>query len=128
MKFHSSAKLAIVIMSLCCISAPATAACSNKELNEYTRADDILIEYKELFKEALRVLSDRQDEVKYCQLERRLNELSLEWLSVDKKLKEACPVFYSNEWLQDGKKARDLFNYNKTKHQGAIDVCVANGI
>jgi hypothetical protein len=104
------------------------ADCSDDELNKYIRMDDILMEYKELFKEAERVHSKRQDVVTYCRLQRRLNKLSLEWLSVDKKLKEACPVFYSNEWLQYGKEARDLFNHNKTLHQGAIDACVANGI
>ena len=128
MQLNPSAKLLVVLISLCCISPPAMADCSDDELKKYTRMDDILMEYKELFKEAERVHSERHDVVTYCRLQRRLNKLSLEWLSVDKKLKEACPVFYSNEWLQDGKKARDLFNHNKTLHQGAIDACVANGI
>ena len=128
MRLHSSAKLLVVLISLCCISSPVMADCSDDELNKYIRMDDILIGYKELFKEAERVHSKRHDVVTYCRLQRRLNKLSLEWLSVDKKLKEACPVFYSNEWLQYGKEARDLFNHNKTLHQGAIDACEANGI
>tara|TARA_B100001057_G_scaffold433094_1_gene461743 strand:- start:38 stop:436 length:399 start_codon:yes stop_codon:yes gene_type:complete len=128
MKFYSSAKLAIAFISLCCISVPAIAACSDNELKKYARLDDVLIEYKELFKEAMRLISEDGDAVKYCQLEKRLNKLSLEYISVDKKLKEACPVFYSNEWLQDGKKARDLFNHNQPKHQAQIDACAAQGI
>ena len=101
MKFYYSAKRALLFISLCCLSAPAIAACSDEELLEYTRVDDALMEYKESFKKTKPALdkaaksNSREDLAKYCQIERQNNQLSLEWISIDDKIKKACPVFYS---------------------------------
>lgn len=132
MKFYPSAKQAFMFISLCCLSAPAVAACSNDELRKYVKVDNILEDYKEVFVKARRAYEQatesesRADAVKYCQLERQMNNLSLEWLSLDRKLKQACPIFYA-EWAIDGKEARDLFNNNQPRHQKVDDACVIDG-
>lgn len=118
-----------MFISLCCLSAPAIAACSDVELRKYTQADDILGGYQESFKKMRRALDQaaksnpREDAAKYCQLECRNNQLSLEWLSLDGKPKEDCPIFYGG-WLQDGKEARDMFNNNKLRHQRVVETHV----
>ena len=133
MMLYSSAKRTFVFISLCCLSAPAIAACSDEELREYVQVDVILMEYKKSFKKSRLVFGQfaesqsRADGAKYCQLERRNNKLSLQWLSLDGKLKEACPIFYS-KWLQDGKEARDLFNNNQPRHQRVVDGCEVDGL
>ena len=131
MKFYYSAKRALLFISLCCLSAPAIAACSDQELLEYDRVDDALMEYKESFKKTKPALdkaaksNSREDLAKYCQIERQNNQLSLEWISIDDKIKKACPVFYSKS--KGGNEGRKMFNNNQPRHQKVVDACVVDG-
>ena len=131
MKSYFSAKRAFLFISLCCLTAPAIAECSNDELLEYARVDEVLAEYKDSFVEA-KLASDKfdktkalEDATKYCQIQRRNLQLSQEWLSIDAEIKKACPVFYSKGGGNDG---RVMFNTNQPLHQKQVDICDSNSL
>ena len=123
-------KRALIFISMCCFSAPAIAACSKGELQQFDKLDDILVEYKELFEKARQAFGQatksesRADAIRYCELEWEMNELSMEWLKLDSILKETCPIFFT-EWLIEGKEARDLFLSNQPRHQVVVDGCLS---
>ena len=131
MKFDSLAKRAFLFISLSFLTAPAIAGCSDDEILEYARVDEVLAEYKDSFVE-VKLASDKfdktkalEDATKYCQLQRRNLQLAQEWLSIDAEIKKACPVFYSKGGGNDG---RVMFNTNQPIHQRGVDACEANGL
>jgi hypothetical protein len=131
MKFDSLAKRAFLFTSLCCLTAPAIAGCSNDELLEYARVDEVLAEYKDSYIEAnlaiekYKETNALEDVTKYCQLQRQNLQLSQEWLSIDAEIEKACPIFYSKGGGDDGKV---MFNTNQPLHQNMVDTCEANGL
>ena len=131
MKSYFSAKRAFLFISLCCLSAPAIAECSNDELLEYARVDEVLAEYKDSYIEANLAFKKYnetnavEDATKYCQLHRQNLQLSQEWLSIDAEIEEACPIFYRKGGENDGK---NMFNTNQPLHQNQVDICDANGL
>ena len=131
MKFDSLAKRAFLFISLCCLTAPAIAGCSDDEILEYARVDEVLAEYKDSFVE-VKLASDKfdktkalEDATKYCQLQRRNLQLAQEWLSIDAEIKKACPIFYNEGGGDEGKV---MFNTNQPLHQKQVDICEANGL
>ena len=128
--FEAMLKRALIFISMCCLSAPAIAACSKDELQKFDKLDDILVDYKELFKKGRQALDQATksestaDAIKYCELEWEMNELSLQWLKLDRLLKETCPIFYT-KWIIEGEEARDLFNNNQPRHQAVVDACLS---
>ena len=123
-------KRTLIFISIYFISTPTVAACSKDELQKFNTLDDILVEYKELFKKGRQAFEQATrsestaDGIKYCEIEWEMNERSQEWLSLDKLLKETCPIFYT-KWIIEGKEARDLFNNNQPRHQAVVDACLS---
>jgi len=131
MKFDSLAKRAFLLISLCCLTTPAIAGCSDEKLKEYLRLDDVLEEYHDYFDEvnlAFKKFNEtnaREDAAKFCQTQRRSLQLSQEWLSLIAELEKACPIFYNEAGEWDG---RNMFNTNQPLHQREVDACEANGL
>lgn len=119
-----------MLISLCCLSAPAIAECSKNELLEYVRIDEVLAEYKDSYAEAeiayekFRETQTLEDVTKYCKIQRKNIQLTQEWLSLDAQLGRSCPVFYSK--LKGD--AKVMFNTNLPVHQREVDACEANGL
>ena len=132
MNFYTSAKRAFLFISLCCLTAPAIAGCSDDEILEYARVDEVLEEYQDAFDEgklAFKKFNEtnaQEDIVKYCQIQRKNIQQTQEWLSIDAQLEKACPIFWSKS--KGGVEGRAMFNTNLPIHQREANVCEANGV
>jgi hypothetical protein len=132
MKFNSLAKRAFLLISLCCLSAPAVAECSKDEYEFQTftlkRIFTEQIDLDEKRLEAGRKFAksnSSEDEAKYCQIRKRMNKINRAYLSVDTALEKSCPFIYNN--IQEWKKLRDLHIKNGSILQREVDICTKRG-
>ena len=133
MKFNSLAKRAFLLISLCCLTTPATAECSKDEyefqIDTLTR---ITTEQKDLSVSGQKALekfaksNSSEDEAKYCQITKRMNQLNRAYLSVDTALEKSCPFSYNSNksWWE---KYRDYYIKNGSRLQKNVDICTKRG-
>ena len=107
MKFNSLAKRAFLLISLCCLTTPAIAECSKDEyefqtgnlMSIFTEQKDLSVSYKKAGKKFAKSNSS-EDLAKYCQINKRTNQLNRAYLSVDTALEKSCPFNYNSNQSQ----------------------------
>ena len=127
MKFDSLAKRTFLFISLCCLSAPAMAECSKDEYEfQLGTLKSIWTELIDLGDKKMEAVKKDEGQAKFCQIEKRMQQLNRAYLSVDTALEKSCPSNYE-KYRSTLKISRDIFIKGKSMHQKNVDICTKNG-
>ena len=127
MKFNSLAKRAFLLISLCCLTTPATAECSKDEYEfQLGTLRSIFTELKDLGDKKMEVVKKDEGQAKFCQIEKRMKQLNRAYLSVDTAFEKSCPRNYEKH-RSAFKNYRDTCIKNKSLLQNDVDICTKRG-